>query len=83
MQTQSNVKEAKPRLSQIIKQVKAGGDAVIARAGRPVVRLLLVDDQPPPRRVPGRLAGRFRLPDEGSAPILETPPELVEPMEGR
>ena len=34
-------------------------------------------------RVLGRLAGRFRLPDEGSAPIPETPPELVEAMEGR
>ena len=83
MQTQFNIHEAKTRLSQIIEQVEAGGDAVIARAGRPVVRLVLVDDQPPPRRVLGRLAGRFRLPDEGSAPIPETPPELVEAMEGR
>jgi prevent-host-death family protein len=82
MQTQFNIHEAETRLSEIVEQVEAGGEAVIARAGRPVVRLVPMDDRPPARRVLGRLAGRFRLPDPGSAPIPETPPELLDAMEG-
>jgi prevent-host-death family protein len=82
MQTQFNIHEAKTRLSQIIEQVEAGGDAVIARAGKPIVRLVLVEEQPP-RRVLGRLAGRFKLPEPGAPPIPETPDELVNAVEGR
>ena len=82
MQTQFNIQEAKTRLSQIIEQVEAGGEAVIARAGTPVVRLVLVDEQPR-RRVLGRLAGRYRLPEDGAAPIPETPDELLDAIAGR
>lgn len=81
MQTQFNSHEAKTRLSQIIEQVEAGGDAIIARAGKPIVRLVLVEE-PPRRRVLGRLAGRFQLPEEGSAPIPQTPDEFIDAMEG-
>lgn len=41
MQTQFNIHEAKSHLSRLIEQVEAGGEAVIARAGKPVVRLVL------------------------------------------
>jgi len=82
MQTQFNIHEAKTRLSQIIEQVEAGGDAIIARAGKPIVRLVLVEEHPP-RRVLGRLAGRFKLPEEGAPPIPETPDEFVDAIEGR
>jgi prevent-host-death family protein len=82
MQTQFNIHEAKTRLSKIIEQVESGGEAVIARAGQPVVRLIRVEEQPRPR-VLGKLAGRFRLPKEGAAPIPETPVELVDAIEGR
>ena len=33
MQTQFNIHEAKTLLSQLIEQVEAGGESVIARAG--------------------------------------------------
>jgi prevent-host-death family protein len=82
MQKQFNIHEAKTRLSQIIEQVEAGGEAIIARAGKPIVRLVLVEEQPR-RRVLGRLAGRFRLPAEGAAPIPETPDDIIDAMEGR
>jgi prevent-host-death family protein len=49
MQTQFNIHEAKTRLSQIIEHVEAGGDAIIARAGTPIVRLVLVEEHPPRR----------------------------------
>ncbi len=82
MQTRFNIHEAKTRLSQIIEQVESGGEAVIARAGKPIVRLVLVEDQPP-RRVLGRLSGRFKLPEAGKPPIPETPDAFIDAMESR
>ena len=82
MQTEFNIHEAKTRLSQIIEQVEAGGEAIIARAGKPIVRLVLVEEEPR-RRVLGRLAGRFTLPEEGDAPIPQTPDDIIEAMEDR
>ena len=38
-----NVYEAKTTLSELLKQVEAGEDVVIARAGKPVVRLVPVE----------------------------------------
>jgi prevent-host-death family protein len=82
MQTQFNIHEAKSHLSRIIEQVEAGGEAVIARAGKPVVRLVLVGEAPQ-RRVLGRLEGRFSLPDEHAPPIPETPDDFIDAVEGR
>lgn len=41
MATQVNVHEAKTRLSQLIELVLAGEDVTIARAGKPVVDLIV------------------------------------------
>ena len=76
MQTQFNIHDAKIHRSQLIEQVAAGGEAVIARAGTPVVRLGRVDDMPKPR-VLGRLAGRYTLPEDRKAPIPETPEAFI------
>ena len=82
MRAQFNIHEAKSRLSRLIEQVEARGEVVIARAGKPVVRLVLVGEAPP-RRVLGRLAGRFSLPDEPAPPIPETPEDFIDAVEGR
>jgi prevent-host-death family protein len=82
MQTQFNIHEAKSHLSRLIEQVEAGGEAVIARAGRPVVRLVRIGEAPK-RRVLGRLEGRFRLPDAPASPIPETPEDFIDSVEGR
>lgn len=50
MTTQLNVQEAKTRLSQILAMVEAGEDVVIARGGKPIVRLVPIAE-PPPRPV--------------------------------
>jgi prevent-host-death family protein len=47
---QVNVQEAKTRLSQILARAESGEDVVIARDGKPVVRLVPVM-APPPRPV--------------------------------
>ncbi len=82
MQTQFNIHEAKTHLSQIIEQVESGGEAVIARAGKPVVRLVPIET-PPGRRVLGRLAGQFKIPLDDSQPLPETPAAFIDAMEGR
>jgi antitoxin (DNA-binding transcriptional repressor) of toxin-antitoxin stability system len=35
-----NIHEAKTQLSKLVAEVEAGGDIVLARAGKPVVRLV-------------------------------------------
>ena len=55
MTVQVNVQEAKTRLSQILAAAEGGEDVVIARDGKPVVRLVPVAI-PAPREV-GFVAG--------------------------
>lgn len=59
---QVNIHEAKTRLSELIAAVEAGEEVVIARAGKPVVRLVNeapVSDAPRVYREPGRLKGKL------------------------
>ncbi len=56
MTTQVNVAEAKARLSDLVERAAAGEDIVIARSGRPRVRLVPVQERLAPR-APGALKG--------------------------
>ncbi len=47
--TQVNVQEAKTRLSDLLLRSERGEEIIIARAGRPIARLVPVE-QAPPRR---------------------------------
>ncbi|NEV64618.1 type II toxin-antitoxin system Phd/YefM family antitoxin [Thiorhodococcus minor] len=82
MQTQFNIHEAKSSLSRLIEQVEAGGEVVIARAGKPVVRLVPIGEAPR-RRVLGLLKGRFTLPDEHAPPLPGTPDDFIDAIQGR
>ena len=55
-----NIYEAKTRLSQLVEQAENGDEVIIARAGRPVARLIAFR-QTPVARKPGRLKGRVRI----------------------
>jgi prevent-host-death family protein len=66
---QVNVHEAKTHLSRFIDEVEAGGEVVIAKAGRPVAKLSPVRRQG--RRRLGLLDGKFRIPDDFNAPLPE------------
>jgi prevent-host-death family protein len=48
-----NVYEAKTHLSQLLDRAAAGEEIVIARAGRPIARLVALSDIPSQRRSPG------------------------------
>jgi prevent-host-death family protein len=50
-----NIYEAKTQLSRLVDRAAAGEDIVIGRAGKPLVRLVPVDDMTP--RQPGLLKG--------------------------
>lgn len=67
--TEVNVHEAKTHLSRLLRQVAAGEEVVIARAGKPVARLVPVE--PRPRRVFGIDRGRFVVPEDFNTPLPE------------
>lgn len=76
MTKQVNIYEAKARLSQLIQQVEAGDEIVIARHGKPVARLVPLQRTVAPRQL-GSLRGKIWM-----APDFDEPDqELIELME--
>jgi prevent-host-death family protein len=63
-----NVHEAKTHLSRLIDQVAAGGEIIIAKAGRKVARLVPLDAGVRPKKL-GGLKGRIKVPDDFNAPL--------------
>lgn len=67
------VHEAKARLSQLLRDVEAGEDVVITRAGTPVVRLTAVSRGGGTAEDHGfgSLAGQIRIADDFDTPLSE------------
>ena len=63
-----NVHEAKTQLSRLLARVAGGEEIVIARAGKPVARLLPVQGKSS-RRTPGSLRGRIALSERFDDPL--------------
>ena len=66
-----NIHEAKTHLSRLIERVEAGQEVVIARAGRPVARLVAYHARTSPRR-PGLWRGRVQIAPDFDATDGET-----------
>lgn len=62
-----NVHQAKTHLSRLLEQVQAGKQVLIAKAGRPVARLVPLADAPRPKKL-GLLKDRLRLRDGFNLP---------------
>ena len=77
--TQFNVHEAKTHLSRLLEEVERGADVVIARAGKPLARLVPIRSRSPARK-PGFLKGRIRIADDFDAPL---PTKILAAFEGR
>ena len=62
-----NTHEAKSRLSELIREVEAGREVILARNGRPVAKIIA---WPPsrPQRVPGTWAGQVHYRDDDVGP---------------
>ncbi|MBI0436138.1 type II toxin-antitoxin system Phd/YefM family antitoxin [Roseomonas sp. KE0001] len=76
-----NIHAAKTHLSRLVDAAAAGEEILIARAGRPVARLVPLQDAPDrPRRRLGRLAGQLTVPVDFDAPL---PDAVLDAFEGR
>jgi prevent-host-death family protein len=62
-----NIHEAKTHLSRLLKRVAAGDEVIIAKAGKPVARL--VPFAPPRKRMLGMDAGLFTIPPDFDDPL--------------
>lgn len=58
-----NIHEAKTQLSKLVEQVVQGETLVIARAGKPLVKVTALGAPSAPRRL-GFLAGQIAVPDD-------------------
>ena len=58
-----NVYEAKTHLSRLLEQAAAGEEIVIAKAGKPLARLIPYQEEERPRE-PGYWRGRVRIADD-------------------
>jgi prevent-host-death family protein len=72
-----NIHEAKTHLSRLLAEVEHGREVTIARAGRPVARLVPV--QVPERRTLGLEAGAIWIADDFDEPM---PDDWLDEWEG-
>lgn len=63
MHDQVNIHEAKTQLSRLIERAARGQDTIIARAGKPVARLIAYQPPREPRQ-PGQWRDRVRIGDD-------------------
>lgn len=54
-----NMHEAKTHFSKLVERALAGEEIVVAKAGKPCVKLVPVVEEPLPPRKPGRFKGEF------------------------
>ena len=78
-ETVFNLYEAKSSLSRLVDRAAAGEEIIIAKAGRPLARLVPFRGARRPRR-PGGWEGRVRIADDFDAPL---PEEILKAFEGR
>lgn len=69
-----NLHAAKTHLSRLVEDAANGEDIVIAKAGRPIVRLVPVG-KPDRKRVFGSMKGKIQISDDFDAPL---PDDLAE-----
>lgn len=68
MATVVNIHQAKTHFSRIVDEAAAGREVIIAKAGRPVARLVPIEPQQRAKKL-GGLSGRFSVPHDFDAPL--------------
>lgn len=71
MSVQVNIHEAKTKLSKLLTRVKEGEEIIIAKAGKPVARLVPFAERPV-KRLPGSAKGRVRISPDFDAALPES-----------
>ena len=74
-----NIHAAKTHLSRLVERAAAGEEIVIAKAGKPIARLVALDRTPAARK-PGLWQGRVWVSEEFDAPL---PERVLKEFEGR
>lgn len=76
---QVNIHQAKTELSKLVERAEAGEEVLIARAGKPVAKLVPLTNVGKRRRL-GVLDGKFKIPDDFNAALPES---VLRSFEGR
>jgi len=63
-----NIHEAKTNFSKLLARVIVGEEVIIAKAGKPIARLVPIAEKPA-RRVPGSAAGKIVIAPDFDAPL--------------
>jgi len=73
-----NIHEAKTHLSRLLDEVSRGEEVTIAKAGKPIARLVPITSSRP-TRTPGFLRGKIRISNDFDAPL---PDDVQRSFEG-
>jgi len=76
---QFNIHEAKPHFSKLVNAAAAGEEIVIAKAGKPIARLVPLAQPSRPRKK-GLLEGRIKIGPEFDQPLCDA---VIASFEGR
>ena len=82
MEKTVNIHEAKTNLSSLIAEVEAGEEVVIARAGKPVAKLVPIARRPKRatrRNIAGSLKGKIKIGPDFDDPL---PHDILAPFYG-
>ncbi len=63
-----NIHEAKTHLSKLLERVALGEEVIIAKAGKPVAKLVAIESAPK-QRILGTAKGEFVVPDDFNDPL--------------
>jgi prevent-host-death family protein len=63
-----NVHEAKTHLSKLLERVALGEEVIIAKAGKPVAKLVSIESEQPRFKL-GSAKGEFVVPDDFNDPL--------------
>jgi len=74
-----NIHEAKTHLSRLVEEVTVGEEVVIAKAGKPMAKLIPFTSGAKKRKL-GLLAGKLAAPPDFDAPL---PEDVLAMFEGR
>jgi prevent-host-death family protein len=72
-----NIHEAKTNLSRLLQRVQAGEEVIIAKSGKPIARLVRIEE-PLQTRHPGNAAGVIHISDDFDSPL---PDDLLDQFE--
>lgn len=74
-----NIHEAKTHLSRLAEDVAAGEEIIVAKAGKPKMKLVPIDSAKKKIKF-GVLKGKIKISDDFDAPL---PTEILDAFEGR